>query len=95
MASMLSDVEAPVFSEIQIMTKIICTLQPSNRSFTTAGDSVPAAERTIALLTSRLLKKETMAKRWTKGQQDTSDAKFFAHNFPDDDIAWRKRRPSK
>jgi hypothetical protein len=62
MASQLQDVEAPV-SEIQIMTKIICTLPPSYRSFTKAWDSVPAAEKTIALLTSRLLKEETMAKR--------------------------------
>ncbi len=81
MASMLSDVEAPV-SEIQIMTKILCTMPPSYRSFTTAWDSVPAHEKTIALLTSRLLKEETMAKRWTRGQKDTNDAAFFAHNFP-------------
>jgi len=81
MASMLSDVDAPV-SDLQIMTKIICTLPPSYRSFTTACDSVPAAERTIALLTSRLLKEETMAKRWTRGKQDTNDAAFFAQNFP-------------
>lgn len=81
MASQLQDVEAPV-SEIQIMTKIICTLPPSYRSFTTAWDSVPAAEKTIALLTSRLLKEETMAKRWSKGQPDANDTAFFAHNFP-------------
>ena len=62
MASQLSDVEAPV-SDIQIMTKILCTLPPSYRAFTTAWDSVPATEKTIALLTSRLLKEETMAKR--------------------------------
>ena len=39
-------------------------------------------ERTIALLTYRLLKEETMVKRWTKAQQDTNDAAYFAHNFP-------------
>lgn len=81
MASQLHDVGAPV-TAIQIMTKIICTLPPSYRSFTTAWDSVPAAEKTIALLTSRLLKEETMAKRWSRGQPDASDATFFAHNFP-------------
>jgi hypothetical protein len=54
MASQPQDVEAPV-SEIQFITKIICTLPPSYRSFTTAWDSVPAAEKTIALLTSRIL----------------------------------------
>jgi glutamine synthetase type III len=101
MASMLSDVEAPV-SDLQIMTKIICTLPPSYRSFTTAWDSVPAAERTIALLTSRLLKEETMAKRWTRGQQDTNDAAFFAHNFPMTtsqcerrSSKWKQRWPNK
>jgi hypothetical protein len=71
MASQLSDVEAPV-SDIQIMRKILCTLPPSYRAFTTAWDSVPATEKTIALLTSRLLKEETMAKRWTRGQRDSS-----------------------
>lgn len=81
MASQLSDVEAPV-SDIQIMTKILCTLPPSYRGFTTAWDSVPAAEKTIALLTSRLLKEETMAKRWTRGQRDAQDAAFFAYNYP-------------
>ena len=67
MATGLEDVGAPV-TAIQIMTKIICTLPPSYRSFTTAWDSVPATEKTIALLTSRLLKEEAMAKRWSKGQ---------------------------
>jgi hypothetical protein len=81
MASQLQYVEAPV-SEIQIMTKVICTLPPSYRSFTTAWDSVPAAEKTIALLTSRLLKEETMTKRWSKGKLDANDTAFFAHNFP-------------
>ncbi len=79
MASQLSDVEAPA-SDIQIMTKILCTLPPSYRAFTTAWDSVPATEKTIALLTSRLLKEETMAKRWTRGQRDAQDAAFFAHH---------------
>jgi hypothetical protein len=56
----------------QIMTKIICTLPPSYRSFTTAWDSVPANEKTnIPLLTSRLLKEETMAKRFNRGEQDS------------------------
>lgn len=79
MAIQLQDVGAPV-SPLQIMTKIICTLPPSYRSFTTAWDSVPAKEKTFALLTSRLLKEETMAKRFNRGQQDSLDATFFASN---------------
>ena len=55
MSTQLSDVGAP-FTPLQIMTKIRCTLPPSYRSFITAWDSIPASERTIALLTSRLLK---------------------------------------
>ncbi|XP_046462670.1 uncharacterized protein LOC124208838 [Daphnia pulex] len=77
MAIQLHDVGAPV-TPLQIMTKIICTLPPSYRSFTTAWDSVPANQKTIALLTSRLLKEETMATRFNGGQQDSIDAAFFA-----------------
>lgn len=69
MASQVTDVDTPM-SDIHIMRKIICTLPPSYRSFITAWDSVPAEERTLTLLTSRLLKEESMIKRWTKGEQD-------------------------
>ena len=81
MAMQLEDVGAPV-TPLQIMTKIICTLPPSYRSFTTSWDSVPAADKTLALLTSRLLKEEAMARRWNRGQQHADDAAFFAYNFP-------------
>ena len=90
MAIQLNDVGAPV-TDLQIMTKIICTLPPSYRSFTTAWDSVPANEKTIALLTSRLLKEETMAKRFNRGQQDSLDAAFFATNHPS---TFHESRPS-
>jgi hypothetical protein len=36
----------------------------------------------MALLTSRILKEESMAKRWSTGQPDSQDAAFFAHNYP-------------
>lgn len=81
MATQLTDIGAPV-DAISIMTKIICTLPPSYRSFVTAWDSVPFADRTMALLTSRLLKEEEMAKRWNAGQPDPQDAAFFAHQHP-------------
>ena len=77
MAMQLEDVGAPV-TPLQIMTKIICTLPPSYRSFTTSWDSVPAADKTLALLTSRLLKEEAMARRCNRGQQHADDAAFFA-----------------
>ena len=80
MASRLSDVGAPM-SDIQIMTKIVCTLPPSYRNFATVWDSVPVNERTIPLLTTRLLKEESSALRWSRGQQDAADTAFFAQNF--------------
>jgi hypothetical protein len=66
-------------SDIQIMTKVLCTLPPSYRAFITAWDSVPAAEKTIALLMSRLLKEETMAKWYKRGQRDAQGVPFFVH----------------
>lgn len=81
MATELADVGAPVDS-ISIMTKIICTLPPSYRSFITAWDSVPFEQRTMAILTFRLLKEEPMAKRWSTGQPDSQDAAYFAHHYP-------------
>ena len=79
MASHLSDVKAPV-RDTQKMTKILCTLPSSYRASTTAWDRMPATEKTTAFLTSRLLKKDTMAKRWIRGQRDAQDAAFFAHH---------------
>ena len=81
MATQLTDIGATI-DAISIMTKIICTLPPSYRSFVTAWDSVPFADRTMALLTSRLLKEEEMAKRWNTGTPDSQDAAFFAHQNP-------------
>lgn len=82
MATKLADVEAPVDS-ISIMTKIICTLPPSYRSFFTAWDSIPFDQRTMSLLSSHLLKEEVMAKRWSTGQPDSQDAAYlFAHHYP-------------
>lgn len=79
MAAQLNDVGATV-TPIQIMTKVICTLPPSYRNFISAWDSVPATEKTIALLTARLLKEETMSRRWNGGEQNEGDAAFFARN---------------
>lgn len=81
MATQLADVGASVVA-ISMMTKIICTLPPSYRSFITAWDSVPFEQRTMALLTSRLLKEEAMEKRWNTGQPDALDAAYFAHHYP-------------
>lgn len=62
------------------MTKILCTLPPSYRGFNTSWDSVPATERTMALLTSRPLKEEATSKRYSRGLPDAQDVAFFARN---------------
>jgi len=55
LANQLKDLGEAV-EDMQIMTKIICTLPPSFRHFVSAWDNVPDGEKTMASLTSRLLK---------------------------------------
>ena len=82
MARHLADIDAE-FTEVQVMAKIICTLPPSFRNFASVWDNVHPADRTIKALTSRLLKEESMAKRWTGiGKSNTADVAFWTHNFP-------------
>lgn len=78
-AAQLRDLNAPI-SEIQLMSKILLTLPPSFRHFLSAWDSVPAAERTIKLLTSRLIKEEIRTKQYNDGGSDPADIAFFAGN---------------
>lgn len=75
LATRLSDLGAPM-DDHQVITKIICTLPPSFRHAISAWDNVPDADKTIALLTTRLLKEETMNKIY--GGQEDSDSAFFA-----------------
>lgn len=81
LASRLSDVGAAM-TDIQIMTKIICTLPPSYRNFATVWDSIPVDERTISLLTSRMLREEFNALRWSRGQQDAAETTVFLQSYP-------------
>ncbi len=46
---------------------------------------MPVNERTILLLTSRLLKEVYNSLRWSRGQQDVADTAFFAQNYPSRD----------
>ena len=48
MANQLSDLGVPV-SELQIVTKIICTLPPNFRSVVSAWDNVDEEKKTVAL----------------------------------------------
>jgi hypothetical protein len=76
MANTLSDLDPPV-SDLQVMTKITCTLPPSYRHFISAWDNVAEADKTITLLTSRLLKEVT--KMYNNGDPDPS---FVLVEFP-------------
>lgn len=63
------------------MAKIIMSLPPSFRHFHSAWDSVASSEKTITLLTSRLIKEEKMTKLYNKGQSDPIDTAYFAGNL--------------
>lgn len=60
------------------MGKIIMSLPTSFRHFTSAWDSVPSAEKTITLLTSRLVKEEKMNKLQSNGQPNVAEGAYFA-----------------
>ena len=77
MAHNLEDLEAGV-SDLQIMTKIICTLPPSFRHFVSAWDNLQDDDKNLASLTARLLKEETLNKMY--GGQEEADAAFFTRH---------------
>lgn len=81
MANTLSDLDEPV-SDLQVMTKITCTLPSSYNHFISASDKVPQADKNITLFTSRLLKEECMTKMYNNREPDPSDTAFFSSNFP-------------
>ena len=57
-----------VITPAQMMSKIIISLPESYRFFVSAWDSVPAAEKNMALLTARLLKEERMTRIYESQQ---------------------------
>ena len=75
LATRLKDIGVAIDDQ-QIITKILCTLPPSFRHAVSVWDSVPDTDRTIALLTARLLKEETMNQMY--GSSEASDAAFFS-----------------
>ena len=91
LATRLKDLGVTVDDD-QIITKIVCTLPPSFRFAISAWDNVPSADKTISLLTSRLLKEETMNKVY--GGQEEADSAFFAkrgHNTHEEQRATEQR----
>ncbi len=77
LAAACNDVGATV-TPLQIMTMIVLSLPPSYKHFISNWNGTPTAEKTIALLTSRLLKEENMAKHWT--QEETKEPAFVTKN---------------
>ena len=75
-AAQLTDLQSPV-TDLQVMSKILMSLPPSYRHFLSAWDSVPTAEKTIALLTSRLLKEEKITSIHNQGQPDANDMAYL------------------
>ena len=77
MASSLDDLGAPM-TELQVISKIVCTLPPSFRHFMSAWDNVPEQEKTLATLTARLLKEESMNALYNDAETNKRDLAFFS-----------------
>ena len=80
MSNQLNDLGAPV-SELQIITKILCTLPPSFRSVVSAWDNLDESKKKLSLLTSRLLKEESLNKVYDSNE-NPADTAFFAKRLP-------------
>ncbi len=78
LANQLKDLGEPV-TELNLITKIICTLPPSFDVVTAAWENLDDDKKTMQLLISRLLKHEGMKK--TRGGDNPEDAAFFASRF--------------
>ena len=85
LAYLLNEVKMPV-NEQQILTKIVCTLPAAYRFFVSGWRHVPKTDRTIAILTSRLLQEEQELKKHLpesdvtkpKSAEASGEAAFFA-----------------
>ncbi len=80
LAKKLKDLGEPV-PEIDIVNKIICTLPPSFRNFLSVWDSLHKDEKTVSLLTTRILKEERTNKRYNNGRSDPADEAFFSSHL--------------
>ena len=76
LASQLSDL-GEIQSENQIITKVLCTLPPSFRSVVSAWENVEEAKRKLPLLTTRLLKEESLNKMH-ESEESAEDKAFFS-----------------
>jgi len=85
LAYLLNEVKMPV-NEQQILTKIVCTLPSAYRFFASGWRHVPKADKTLAILTSRLLQEEQELKKHSsdndgvrpKTTEPSGEAAFYA-----------------
>ena len=77
MASQLRDMGV-LMDETAVMTKILITLPPSYRHFMSVWDNVPDELKTVELLTTRLLKEETINS--TYGSPEVSNTALLTRN---------------
>jgi hypothetical protein len=77
LAEELRNLNSPVTDQ-QLIMRILHSLPPSYRPFQSSWLSVPAADKTLLNLTSRLVAEESMNKAINNGETDPADAAFFA-----------------
>lgn len=75
LAMQLKDLGDPI-PEADIVNKVLCTLPPNFRNFITVWDSISDEEKTVSLLTTRLLKEERTNKRYDEHQPVTATEAF-------------------
>jgi hypothetical protein len=66
---------------VQVMSKILLTHPPSYRHILSAWNNVPLTDKTIKLLTSRLVNEESKTKQYNQGEIYPIDQAFFAANL--------------
>lgn len=76
LANQLGDL-GEIQSENQIITKVLCTLPPSFRSVVSAWENVEEAKKKLPLLTTRLLKEESLNKMH-ESEESAEDKAFFS-----------------
>ena len=77
LASQLNDLKEPI-SESQLITKILITLPSSFRYFLSVWDNVPSDQKTIQVLTQRILKEENFSKLYLDTKSSSTDDQAFS-----------------
>ena len=91
LAAQLRDLQAPL-SDTAVISKILHTLPPAYRHFLSAWDNVPAEDKTIRLLTSRLVKEEARTRAFADEVASPSNLALQVTSSPKpdaDNAAWR------